>query len=773
MRKHIINKLQLIFASVLSGGLAISCINEKLMLEPEEPVINESNEAQWGDMQEGNYIVAFDLRWDNLFTRTDGDLANGDHNEHLVREGGIYACFFAENGELANIVDLRAYHWDTDDEGNNGEHEEPGLSEGRYYATYKVKRSNVKPASCLVLINAAADIINKFVNASTTYTINEVLSMVWEETADARYIGHAEADSYKYLTMTNASYRAGSGEIQCAVPIDVKKNFVAEEDLVQAGMNPYQPWDDTDFEEYILEIPVERMLAKFNFKIQPDGSNYDAANSIFTPDNNSIIVFEKVDDNGNIKYKTTEYSYKVKVLGWGINAMESQSYLFKNLNSKEYFAGWNDAGRRRSYWGEDPHYMVSDKYPFQYRNAIDKPDLRAYSVYEGSTDPDDRNPLINYSYSALNNPPTESVVLYAPENTYDNEGNYSKWINPEWTNPFTTSRLHTLVGTHLLLCTELVTNIPNPNFGKPGEPEFAKDIYRDREGVFYSCERDYFIAMVQTLNNYFSSQSEIQYKYYNWDGNSSSGLNDGDIVTVNTGREWVWGHLEWVRPANEAPYQVFVTDETYVADGEWYLYYKNSSGQDVRITNENAGDVYDELTKSDAASGGVTDAKKLSIEANVKEGDGQRMLWYDGLSIRNISNTQTLQRCEVGIMKDNGEPVLVNERGKTIKRNLGPLDDNHRKSLIYEWLGAVDHFNQGAMYYAAPIENVKFSGDNKNYGVIRNSWYQFSLGNINGLGTSVDNLNDPIVPNKIDHKDRINFNIEIINWHDISIDVPW
>ena len=132
----------------------------------------------------------------------------------------------------------------------------------------------------------------------------------------------------------------------------------------------------------------------------------------------------------------------------------------------------------------------------------------------------------------------------------------------------------------------------------------------------------------------------------------------------------------------------------------------------------------------------------------------------------------------------NGNPVIdqatglvkmtlihINTRGKTIKQNLGPLDNNHRKSLIYEWLGVADHFKGGAMYYAAPIENVK--GDiYKNYGVVRNTFYQFILNDITQLGTSVDNPEEAIVPNTVTKGIQLNFDINILGWDVFEATVP-
>ena len=102
------------------------------------------------------------------------------------------------------------------------------------------------------------------------------------------------------------------------------------------------------------------------------------------------------------------------------------------------------------------------------------------------------------------------------------------------------------------------------------------------------------------------------------------------------------------------------------------------------------------------------------------------------------------------------------------------------KSLLYEWLGALDHFSDGKMYYSAPVlhngagksekeRNKYVLGD---YGVVRNNWYKFNLSTITGMGTSVDNPGDPIVPNRVDINDVINVKISILDWCLQGTDAP-
>ena len=94
--------------------------------------------------------------------------------------------------------------------------------------------------------------------------------------------------------------------------------------------------------------------------------------------------------------------------------------------------------------------------------------------------------------------------------------------------------------------------------------------------------------------------------------------------------------------------------------------------------------------------------------------------------------------------------------------------------MLYEWLGSIDHFNQGKMYYShGVVDNPPIvDGKTLRYGVVRNNWYRFNLTNITGIGIPVDDINQPIVPERIGLDDQINFTIKIIDWHDVNLNIP-
>lgn len=152
---------------------------------------------------------------------------------------------------------------------------------------------------------------------------------------------------------------------------------------------------------------------------------------------------------------------------------------------------------------------------------------------------------------------------------------------------------------------------------------------------------------------------------------------------------------------------------------------------------------------------------KFTIPATIEGGDGKVIPWIEGMYIGRRAI----------------DPNTYEEYGDIIKLS---VNNNDFKSLIYDWVGAFDHFNKGKMTYSVPIrykaseQKVSASayrptiGD---YGVVRNTWYSFDLLEINNLGTPVDDLNQKIIPYKTSLENSIMMEIKAIDWHKFSTTV--
>ncbi|MDE6854518.1 MAG: fimbria major subunit, partial [Muribaculaceae bacterium] len=123
--------------------------------------------------------------------------------------------------------------------------------------------------------------------------------------------------------------------------------------------------------------------------------------------------------------------------------------------------------------------------------------------------------------------------------------------------------------------------------------------------------------------------------------------------------------------------------------------------------------------------------------------------------------------------KVNGEWVSVDDPIATMNEALKAITDTDNNGFL------AYAFNGGAMFYNVPIEHSQ-GLDNLTpgkvesegvYGVVRNHWYQLSIGKVMGLGHGVfqpgdeENPGEPIIPDTPDN-DRyaLGANINILSW---------
>lgn len=270
------------------------------------------------------------------------------------------------------------------------------------------------------------------------------------------------------------------------------------------------------------------------------------------------------------------------------------------------------------------------------------------------------------------------------------------------------NRIEYLAGTHMIICAEVQTNLENVNEWKAG------DLYRDRNNNFYKSEKDVFKALLSEMNQVFESHASLKYTYYDW----TNGGVEMKLYAMTKGPCGIY--LDNVR----------LTPENF----------------ESVIANHNSG--------------------QLTTEAEFRGSDGKRIIWNDAMEIRDSEGN----RLDIYTVIDDIEPAN-NKKFRT-----ATIDDF--KSIIFEHVGAVDHFKEGKMYYAVPIGYLQGSGSTSDnpkydaYGVVRNSEYQITVKDVTGLGTPVDNPNDPIIPNGNATHDHLYLGFKILNWHLTEETVP-
>lgn len=803
--------------SILIGGALLSCADDN--------IINDTPQWQEGDTP---YYIKLKLRsHSDSFTRADNNVPGSGGNpefatdeEYAIGEKGNFAIFFDGDGKYISWSDLYSVNPTTDENGV------VTTTEGMD-ATYTCRFygfTDREPKKVLVVVNAS-DKIYKQVTTFPGWTLDEVYKQIWEECGkldrdkyNKEGIAEYEDDPYnnlgfriegdtRYFTMTNTTYVESAGtdkaKIHCA------------EDIVQVTTNQGGLKDLIPTTVYL-----ERMVSKFSLSLSFDPSEYNPVSK-----QNLDVCF--YNEDGNFTY--LDVPWTIKMLSWGMNGLETQSYLFKNLPDVNgdwiYHSGWNYVTQKygRSFWSLDPHYYKDETkqvvYPWQFDYARDKYDLEYQHWYEyfhsydgyledgASITPTfaltyyplthfcpgiiDENGQFssNYAYQG------DSFNVYTPENTF---------VPAMQVDRSRGTRAYELAGTHLLLLSKL--NIDESAVTEKYFP-LSENIYRNRVGVTYLREIDMFEDFMNAMNYKFTSQKRIYYKYYPWDDEEISDKRKDDY------KKGTFRYGTTFRAISEGPHSLFYYNEEEKEVRE--LTYKEILNLKKNPTN------YSLIKDADAinADGKVIPwvmyrknakdkfkSQKLMILENIDlENDQKDGFIYidedtDGIIIKgditdkNSPAYKYVHEKKIRFQKDNG---TTDSSGNFINNwvdfDEDERDNNDIQSLFYEIWGVADCYNNGLMYYAVPIYGQEYNGDpalgrdreiqgNDSgiddisfyyyYGVVRNNWYDFKIHSIQGIGIPISVPEKPIVPNYINKKDQVKVEMEIIPMHIEEIDVP-
>ncbi|MCH5222750.1 MAG: Mfa1 fimbrilin C-terminal domain-containing protein [Muribaculaceae bacterium] len=107
------------------------------------------------------------------------------------------------------------------------------------------------------------------------------------------------------------------------------------------------------------------------------------------------------------------------------------------------------------------------------------------------------------------------------------------------------------------------------------------------------------------------------------------------------------------------------------------------------------------------------------------------------------------------------------------------ITDDQYKRFVYGYtLYFAKHYNEGRMYYALPVthnldrkEESDFGKRTGDHGVVRNNWYHFEIRGVANPGTSVDDPEQPIIPNNDPASKGLGFEVIIIPWHVVQEEV--
>lgn len=807
--KHDIKALLL---AVLITFAFTSCVGDKFT----DDIVGSESSSTYP------YYMTIQVKFDSNYesTRaTNDELINGDdieygeEKEHFVGKEGNWIILFKDDNFFGAfpLTELKSHNHNSENPADdNIEDDFYDNIEAiySYSSKFDAEDENDLPTSCLVVLNSSESIEEKlkyYNNHKENVTVGQILAIVENgKDDDPRNIGFSNADR-EYFILTNSIYFNNNVK---QADVEIPEGFIAK------SLMAAKP----------LTIYAERMTSKFSFSEEKtEGEKHLYEKEIFTmvycedftEDANGSEDVKANDDATIHAPKLTTRNYRIRLTGWGINALETQNYIFKNIDNQSYFTGWNNPSNYRAHWSEDPHYNYDEdkktplKYPWQYRLAVNNQlDFYQEKLSENDNNletEENKNYLRNYSFKELNGEDEHGYVnvdknfkkdrvVYTPENTYDPTPTIYD-LEKDFD-----SRTDLLAGTHLIICANLETDLDNDGTYK------ANDVYRDRKGIFYQNKKDCFWSLVRALNLAMQSELQMKFNKYEWNVSKGKAGTSQDALTMknehylyyHTVEEWDEAMKKAVKPDPKDNKKVVAdpdllpklekeTDESgqeidklIKEINPYKLYHVDKNGKHHEVTYD-----YVMYTLSD----------DLFIDATIKDGDGKVLPWLDGLTIKSKKKELVNEEDEEApenylplkiynevIVRYNykdGKAVIVGPKPKDADTDDIAETENIIKSFILEWMGAVEHFNNGKMYYAAPVKHnaaqVGYSADSESrgdYGVVRNNWYKFRLSDVTKIGTAVDNPAEPIVPNAVITNDQLNMTVDIIEWHKFNIDAP-
>lgn len=571
-----------------------------------------------------------------------------------------------------------------------------------------------------------------------------------------------------HFTMTNSAYYGPDEIVETINDPEVEKVYPGSAEKSSYRLQTVRPINkdmivdataqNITQDHCAAKVYLERMVAKFSAPKFP--TEVIGSNKVFRPseDAQSVVIYSY--DSEKKIWTSEETNWRIHVLGWTINGREKENYLFKHIRDgwegelgqndsrPGYKDGgyirdwnsdnWNDPHHRRSYWSIDPHYEFSEKneddnnpgffYPWQYRSALDKRNISwTHQTIE------DKKPLRYLSFNDVRY--WDETAITISENTFN------PYFKPEGSDVVETvinnknyldNRGALLMGPHLLVTAELyLAADESPDNDYISQFKRVEHLYADRYFRYFRTEKDMFRMFVKDLNDALRTQSKMSFKFYRWE-DAERGNNSPDTYeAIPTGHcqlmidcELGQGYVESLKDEEQEIYTILVREKE-----KYHL--------------KPVADVLDDLVK---------DLPYLTINAAVKDGDARKIPWIPGLVFRNIDYPDQILK-------------VLDAAGHEIEK----WDDNLRKSLIFEWFGAVDHFQNGYMYYAAEIpHHIDKNTRQGYYGAVRNHWYTFTVTSINALGTPVDDPNQKIIPGRFQYRDQISVYVEPAKWHFIK-----
>lgn len=426
-----------------------------------------------------------------------------------------------------------------------------------------------------------------------------------------------------------------------------------------------------------------------------------------------VKEYERSKSNEDRRIVTIEEAegWKVNIIGWGVNGIETEEKLIKLIGNYNYYPGWqeyNGSYPYRTFWAEDPHYSSTiGGYPRQYRRAVEKFTQVETGISETLTHQESYVNMITkraLEYFSFENLSKKDLRQYVPENTFNESLLYNESLPDK--NPYK-SLSYLRASSHLIITAQLLIK------GLDRDLLYDKKVPNyDQDGLIYD-----------------SGNAEVVDKYY---------MND----------------IYW----SEQAYKEYVAE---------YLGYMMLEEQDARkgiIGKNNDGILY--VKRGDAYSKAKGSDFKI-VPAWIQGGDNKVYLEPEpGVTLCTfdpdyVSDEETDD--------DENPDDMISDEAYT------PLTEAQYLNLVYKYHYLMaEVYTNGRMYYPIGTKHnsgsenfipskptIISTGD---FGTVRNNWYSFRVESITKPGVGVHSIGNPIVPN-VYLEEAIGVGLEILEWH--------
>ena len=252
---------------------------------------------------------------------TDGELQYGTTDENAVSSAEFY--FYNADGAFNQYVS-KPLDWTTNTGNPAGNVEK--------FSNATVVLQNLakvgKPKYVVCVLNGAAGAYK-----------DKTLAELKAELSTSYFNG-------KNFIMTNSTYNNSNENSQYFATVMNDNNFLKEKPTKEELTNGNA-----------VQIYVERLASKVTVN----------TTLTLSGDANNELTIGKYDVDG------VEQDLKIKVLGWGLNALNKNEYVEKHVPAWETKLGdftWDDKERYRSYWACSPNYG-GGTYPASFANVVE------------------------------------------------------------------------------------------------------------------------------------------------------------------------------------------------------------------------------------------------------------------------------------------------------------------------------------------------------------------------------------------------------------------